>query len=87
MFPDVLTPPDPTLATVLRRLRRERGLTQEMLAFKAHVTISALSRIERGLSNPVWTTVVRLADALEIPPAELIATAEEIREEPSAEDQ
>jgi transcriptional regulator with XRE-family HTH domain len=80
MFPDVLTPPDQNLASVLKRLRQERGLTQEGLAFRAHVTISALSRIERGLSNPVWTTLARLADALEIPPAQLIATAEEVAE-------
>ncbi|MFI5009562.1 MAG: helix-turn-helix domain-containing protein [Solirubrobacterales bacterium] len=87
MFPDVLTPPDQTLAAILKRLRQERGLTQEGLAFKAHVTISALSRIERGLSNPVWTTLVRLAEALDISPAVLIAMAEEVRKQPPGEEQ
>jgi transcriptional regulator with XRE-family HTH domain len=84
MFPNVLTP-DQTLASVLRRLRQERGMTQEALAFNAHVTVSALSRIERGLSNPVWTTLVRIADALDLTPAELIAAAESIAEQPPEE--
>jgi transcriptional regulator with XRE-family HTH domain len=68
--------PDLALASTLRRLRRERGLTQEALAFHASVTVSALARIERGLSNPAWTTLVRIANALDITPAELIAAAE-----------
>jgi transcriptional regulator with XRE-family HTH domain len=68
--------PDQTLASTLRRLRLERGLTQEALAFHAGVTVSALARIERGLSNPAWTTLVRIANALEITPGELIVTAE-----------
>ncbi|HEY7960634.1 MAG TPA: helix-turn-helix transcriptional regulator [Solirubrobacteraceae bacterium] len=77
MFTGVLTPPDQNLAATLRRLRQQRGITQEALAFRAHVTVSALSRIERGLSNPVWTTLVRLADALDVTPAELAAAAED----------
>jgi transcriptional regulator with XRE-family HTH domain len=68
--------PDQQLAATLRRLRYERGLTQEALAFHAQVTISALSRIERGLSSPVWTTLVRIADALGVTPSELVAASE-----------
>jgi transcriptional regulator with XRE-family HTH domain len=71
--------PDQTLAGVLRHLRQERGITQETLAFNSHVTVSALSRIERGRSNPVWTTLVQIAEALDITPAELIAIAEDAR--------
>jgi transcriptional regulator with XRE-family HTH domain len=71
--------PDQTLASELRRLRAERGLTQEALAFRSNVTVSALARIERGLSNPTWTTLVRIANALDITPAQLIAAAEDAR--------
>ncbi len=71
--------PDQTLAAVLRHLRRERGITQEALAFSSNVTVSALSRIERGRSNPVWTTLVQIAEALDITPAELVAIAEDAR--------
>ncbi len=58
--------PDPALAAVLKRRRRQRGITQENLAFQADLTISAMSRIERGLSNPTWTSVQAIAEALGI---------------------
>lgn len=50
----------------LRRLRNERGDTQEDLAHRAGLTVAAFARIERGHANPTWTTVRRIADALEI---------------------
>lgn len=56
--------PDLALASVVKRLREERNTSQEQLAFAAGITASALSRIERGLNNPGWTTVKRLASAL-----------------------
>ncbi len=54
------------LASLLKRLREERGITQEQLAFDADMTASALSRIERGLNSPGWMTVRRLAQALDV---------------------
>ncbi len=58
--------PDPIYAATVRRIRIERGMTQESLAFDANLTISAMSRIERGESNPTWTTVLAIARALGI---------------------
>jgi transcriptional regulator with XRE-family HTH domain len=58
--------PDTDLATLLKRLREDSGITQEELAFDAGITASALSRIERGLNSPGWTTVKRLAEALDV---------------------
>jgi transcriptional regulator with XRE-family HTH domain len=58
--------PDMDLATLLKRLREDSGITQEELAFDAGITASALSRIERGLNSPGWTTVRRLAEALDV---------------------
>ena len=75
---DVMLASTQTLASVIRQLRLKRGTTQEELAFDSNVTVSALSRIERGLSSPVFTTLVKLADALEVTPAELVAAAEEV---------
>jgi transcriptional regulator with XRE-family HTH domain len=69
--------PDPDLAELLKRLREERSITQEQLAFDAGITVSALSRIERGLNSPGWTTVQRLANALDISMSELVADLEE----------
>jgi transcriptional regulator with XRE-family HTH domain len=58
--------PDLALSELLKQLREEREITQEELAFEAGITASALSRIERGINNPGWTTVRRLADALDV---------------------
>jgi transcriptional regulator with XRE-family HTH domain len=55
---------DPALAATLRRLRIERGDTQEDLAHRAGLTVAAFARIERGNANPTWTTVRRIAVAL-----------------------
>jgi transcriptional regulator with XRE-family HTH domain len=57
---------DAALAATLRRLRNERGETQEDLAHRAGLTVAAFARIERGHANPTWTTVTRIAGALEI---------------------
>jgi transcriptional regulator with XRE-family HTH domain len=57
---------DPALAAVLRRLRYERGDTQEDLAHRAGLTVAALARIERGHANPTWTNVRRIAIALDV---------------------
>ena len=67
---------DPALAALLKRLREERDITQEQLAFDAGITTSALSRIERGLNSPGWLTVKRIAEALELSLGELIAELE-----------
>jgi transcriptional regulator with XRE-family HTH domain len=57
---------DADLAATLRRLRLERGDTQEDLAHRAGLTVAAFARIERGQANPTWTTVRRIAGALDI---------------------
>jgi transcriptional regulator with XRE-family HTH domain len=57
---------DAALAQTLRRLRNQRGETQEDLAHRAGITVAAFARIERGHANPTWTTVVSIAAALEI---------------------
>jgi transcriptional regulator with XRE-family HTH domain len=63
--------PDPALAVVLKRLREDRGLTQEALAFKSGVSISSLGRIETGHTSAAWTTVRQLAAALGVSMGEL----------------
>jgi predicted transcriptional regulator len=68
---------DHTLAFALRRLRRDRGSTQEDLAHNAGITVAALARIERGQANPRWTTVRRIISALEVSLAELVVAVED----------
>ena len=59
------------LAAVIRRLREERGETQEDLAFNVALSVGAVGRIERGAANPTWTTVRKLAQVFEMTLAEL----------------
>jgi transcriptional regulator with XRE-family HTH domain len=66
LFMSAPVQPDSALASALRELRAERGHTQEDLAHRAGLTVAAFARIERGHANPTWTTVRRLAAALEI---------------------
>lgn len=63
--------PDPRLARVLRRMREELGESQEDLALEADMTTSGYARIERGLAEPGWTTVCRIAEALGVSLEEL----------------
>jgi transcriptional regulator with XRE-family HTH domain len=56
---------------VLVRLRKDRGLTQEQLAHAAGLTTRTYNRIESGAAAPGWSTVRRLAEALEVSMADL----------------
>lgn len=68
--------PDPVLAVVLRRLREDRGMTLEALAFKSGVSIGSLGRIERGHSSAAWSTVLKIVDALGVSLSELAKAVE-----------
>jgi transcriptional regulator with XRE-family HTH domain len=68
--------PDPALVAVLRRLRHRSGLTQEALAFQAGLTIGSMSRLERGVTDPAWSTVRAVATALDVSLEELGAAVE-----------
>lgn len=67
--------PQPALGKAIRQLRQERDMTQEALAHAAGVTVSHLSTIERGHSNPTWATVKAIALALDTPMADLATAA------------
>lgn len=53
-----------TFGERLRQLREARGWVQEQLADVAGVSTATISRIEAGLREPGWGTVVKLARAL-----------------------
>lgn len=62
----------PVFATNLRRLRHAKGLSQDDLAYEAEVSRSYLSQIEKGAFFASLKIVGRLADALNVEPAELL---------------
>lgn len=70
---------DCALAIVLRRLREQRGQSQEQLGYRAGLTAGALARIELAQSAPAWATVLDIAHALELSLVDLATAVEEER--------
>lgn len=69
-------PTDPALGRAVRRLREERGLTQEELASRAGTTFGTVSRMESAKSAPAWATVRAVATALGVTLGELATAIE-----------
>jgi transcriptional regulator with XRE-family HTH domain len=69
------TPEGEIFGKTLRRIReaREPKLTQEGLAHAAGLTTNHTSDLERGRKVPTLTTILHLAHALGIAPAELLS--------------
>jgi transcriptional regulator with XRE-family HTH domain len=57
----------------LKRWREKRGLSQDGLARLAGIASSYASHVERGENVPSLTVILKLALALEIPPADLLS--------------
>ncbi len=57
----------------LRRLRRDKGWSQEDLAFESGLHRTYVSGIERGVRNPTLLILDKLAKTLGVTPAELVA--------------
>ena len=67
----------PSFGAAMRRLRIERGLSQEELAEKMDMTSNAhISRLENGKKLPSLEMVFRIAYALDIKAWELIRSIE-----------
>lgn len=61
-----------TFAANLRRLRNEKGLAQDDLAYDAKMSRSYLSKLEKGAFYASLQIIGRLADALGVEPAEFL---------------
>ena len=55
----------------LRQIREAKGIGTREFANDADMEYSQLSKIERGVTNPTISTVIALAEALEISHTEL----------------
>lgn len=55
----------------LKRIRKEKGMTQEELQYKSGLALSQIARIETGVVNTTISTVYVLAKALKVEPGEL----------------
>ena len=61
---------------VIQTIREEKGLSQEVVSGLAGIGRTHLSAIERGQRKPTLETFFRLAEALDMPPSELMKHVE-----------
>ena len=73
------SPEHATLGEAVRTLRTEVGMSQEELADAAGTDLTQVGGIERGVRNPSYTTLLRLAAALKTTVGELTTLADQLR--------
>jgi transcriptional regulator with XRE-family HTH domain len=56
----------------LRELRAKRELSQDALARATDIHPTMIGRLERGAREPRLSTILRVADGLEVQPGELL---------------
>lgn len=61
---------------VIRRIRKERGLSQEVVSGFAGMARSHLAMIENGDKQPNFETVWKIANAFGLPPHVLVQAIE-----------
>ena len=66
----------------VRRARRERDMSQEALAQAAGLAAKHVSEIERANRDVRLTTLLQLAEGLNLHPSELMARYDEQRKRP-----
>ncbi len=68
------------IGSVIRNLRKSKGMSQEILSGLADLDRTHYSKIERGLRSPTIETIFKIAHALEIPPHVIIVEIEKALE-------
>ena len=64
------------IGIVIREYRESRKLTQEVLSGLAGLDRTHYSKIERGVQCPGLDTIFKIADALDVPPHEIVSAIE-----------
>jgi transcriptional regulator with XRE-family HTH domain len=67
------------LGEELRRVRREAGLSQEQVAFRANLDRSYVSQLENSHKSPTVDVLFRLCDALNVKASDILARVERRR--------
>ena len=68
--------PEVAFGQVLMRVRREKGLSQEDLAFESKLNRTFISRLENGHRQPSLGTIFQLALAMGISASSLVKEVE-----------
>jgi transcriptional regulator with XRE-family HTH domain len=56
------------------KIRKDRGWSQEQLAFECKIHRTYISGVERGIRNPTVLVLAKIARTLKVPPVELLKT-------------
>lgn len=64
------------IGRTIRKLRQDRGLSQDVLSGLAGIARTHLTMIEQGTKKPNFETLWRLALALDMRPSELVRKIE-----------
>lgn len=65
------------IGSVLKELRKNKGLTQEQLSGLAVLDRTHYSKLERGLRSPTIETLFKIAQALDMKPHKIIKITED----------
>lgn len=65
--------PRAIFASNVAHIRERKGLTQEQLGWNAGIHQTAVARVESGDRMPTLATILKIAEGLEVPPADLFA--------------
>jgi transcriptional regulator with XRE-family HTH domain len=71
-LPDHLLRRRHTIGQHIRAARMDANLTQEALALAAGLDRQAINRIEQGHTSPLLDSLLRIADTLRVPLADLV---------------
>lgn len=70
------TTPETLFGREVARLRKQLGISQEELAFRAEVHRTYISQLERGLKSPTLSVILRLSRAMKASASKLVAAVE-----------
>lgn len=56
----------------LRKVRKQKGISQEELAARAGLDLTTVNELENGNREPMLNTIVKLAKALGVSPKQLL---------------
>jgi transcriptional regulator with XRE-family HTH domain len=66
------------IGKAVKAVRTAQGLTQEDLAAKADLHPTYISDVERGVRNPSWDVIARLAEGMGVPATDIAAEYERL---------
>ena len=74
------SPRQARIGKAIKAIRTAQGLSQEELAARADLHPTYISDVERGVRNPSWDVVARLAEGMGVPAAVIAAEYDRLAE-------